>query len=663
MATVTVPPESSNDAVRSFPIDVPKVSSGSFLKIASRLKKKLTKGQYAILIESSASSYPPTLVSVTGVEKEDWSDTVVIPVTDATGKQKKQEKASVFKTEVMQEWIELTIAFDATSASAPGPANISFSLYQVNEGRNTTIVTTFNQPVEIVVPETYPTVVSRRDSVPSGYTDNIVLFERIKRAGDDLRFQAYAESVDRLLCKGTADSTYKTRAETELKNNFTGEDAYQVLKAATEAYVLWKGTLKSDDYDALGLNQSVRNQAARQGSIPIPSNPVNDYKDNYLIDKKNLPYLALVYNRLGDTRLKDQVFPRYNRDGRTFAKPTQEGDETVTECVGILKDSLEQPLMIELIWSYWHEQAMLAQTMYAIRNRIQNVSETPGPDPLANCEIGHMRSVTKILWPYIQAEPFRLTVSRRNFEYEHQYGLSLQGRALRRLQPAERRLKLLEAFHNLIYVSIVYHKEDDDTNRKADAFPVLHALKEVHFLLSEGAHNQFGDLPSTARVEMLMEQWLLARPEFQKFLPTRDSVAYPESWMGTVDAMKAAQGWNTTSVIYFNDLARFSEMLMLSIRFDRWSEETNRDAAATWAKFFRSEIQGYNHAYRIVTGIDIPMAGAGKFSADLRTDPSVLIQQRWAEQRRIGTARRSAPRVVPSPTAGAWATPRLPSKS
>jgi len=40
----------------------------------------------------------------------------------------------------------------------------------------------------------------------------------------------------------------------------------------------------------------------------------------------------------------------------------------------------------------------------------------------------------------------------------------------------------------------VFYKQDDDTTVKADAFPVLNALKEVHLVLSQGAHNQFGDL-------------------------------------------------------------------------------------------------------------------------------------------------------------------------
>ena len=93
----------------------------------------------------------------------------------------------------------------------------------------------------------------------------------------------------------------------------------------------------------------------------------------------------------------------------------------------------------------------------------------------------------------------------------------------------------------------------------ADGFPVLNALKEAHLILSQGAHNQFGDLPSTARIEMLMQQWILARPEFREFLPTRIMVAYPEPWMDRVDAMKKLQGWTDTSVLHFRNLAIFGE--------------------------------------------------------------------------------------------------------
>ena len=116
-----------------------------------------------------------------------------------------------------------------------------------------------------------------------------------------------------------------------------------------------------------------------------------------------------------------------------------------------------------------------------------------------------------------------------------------------------------------------FYKRDDDTTVIADGFPVLNALKEVHLILAQGAHNQFGDLPSTARIEMLMQQWILARPEFREFLPTRIMVAYPEPWMDRVDAMKKLQGWTDTSVLHFRNLAIFGEQVLLSIRYGAWS--------------------------------------------------------------------------------------------
>ena len=75
------------------------------------------------------------------------------------------------------------------------------------------------------------------------------------------------------------------------------------------------------------------------------------------------------------------------------------------------------------------------------------------------------------------------------------------------------------------------------------AFPLLNALRETHLILAEGAHNQFGDLPSAARAEMLIMQWLLARPEMREFLGGRVMVPYEEAWMDRVDTMKQIQGW------------------------------------------------------------------------------------------------------------------------
>ena len=52
--------------------------------------------------------------------------------------------------------------------------------------------------------------------------------------------------------------------------------------------------------------------------------------------------------------------------------------------------------------------------------------------------------------------------------------------------------------------------------------------------------------------------------------------------------------------------------------------------ATNWARFWRPEIQGYIHAYRSVTGIDLTAVNVGG-SVDA-TLPSVLLRKRLATQ-------------------------------
>jgi hypothetical protein len=247
-------------------------------------------------------------------------------------------------------------------------------------------------------------------------------------------------------------------------------------------------------------------------------------------------------------------------------------------------------------------------------------------------EIDPLRPLNNLFWGYIQDEQHRLSVVRRNYEYDHHYGLRLDGKAVQSLRAADTRSKFLEAFHTLLRQCIAFYRQDDDTTVKADAFPVLNALKEVHLILSQGAHNQFGDLPSTARIEMLMQQWLLARPEFREFLPTRIMVAYPEPWMDRVDAMKKIQGWTDTSVLHFRNLGAFGEQILLSIRWGHWSDVQEPVQALNWARHFRPQIQGYIHAYRSVTGVDLA-AETVDSGVDV-TLPSTLLRKRLAAQQR-----------------------------
>jgi hypothetical protein len=134
---------------------------------------------------------------------------------------------------------------------------------------------------------------------------------------------------------------------------------------------------------------------------------------------------------------------------------------------------------------------------------------------------------------------------------------------------------------------------------------------------------------------MLMEQWLMARPEMRDFLRGRWMVPYPEGWMGGVDSMKRVQGWSDVSVIHFRDLAVYGERLLLTIRHYAWMNTNDQEIARTWARFWRPEVQSYIHAYRAATGVDLPsieqMDGAP--SELLRAMPSDLLRRRLEEQR------------------------------
>jgi len=478
-----------------------------------------------------------------------------------------------------------------------------------------------------------PTSVSmRRSANPT--TDDLGLWVVIKKTAEAISFDNYLGFMNLLLCGiGNEGKPAPVTAEfTSLRGRrflpYNDADAYRLLKVATEAFLVVNCgvVLSQPNFTQTDLDDLV-SRVDLQGQLDIAA--LNNLFRNYLVlvnggPDSTIPYLALVRDKLrNEGRLKSSIFAAED--------PSIDLPE---ECFGILRRKLTNPCLLELIWSYWHEEGMLVQTMNALGLRFQNVRGPGERDPLAMIEIDPLRPLNNLLWGHIQDEQQRLSVVRRSSEYGHHYGLRLYGRAIPNIRGADDRSKFLEGFHNLLYLCSIFFKEDDDTTVIADGFPLLNALREVHFLLAEGAHNQFGDLPSTARQEMLIQQWLLARPEFREFLPTRIMVAYPEPWMDRVDAMKNLQGWTDVSVFHFNQLAVFGEQLLLSIRFGAWSTVTDPAPAANWARFWRAQIQGYIHAYRAATGVDLTVEVTEPRQAAMRSaQPSLLLSQRLASQR------------------------------
>ncbi|WP_342379826.1 hypothetical protein NVS55_09855 [Myxococcus stipitatus] len=454
------------------------------------------------------------------------------------------------------------------------------------------------------------------------YTTDAILWMVIRKTSNELSFTKFSEFIDDRLFHSTPPPN-PTVSSTS-RPRLSGVDIYRKLRALTESFlVLNTGVLV--DFSKLLEKLDGAEESGRLGR-PLPNDKdFNQLYKDYLVDVNGsvdaaLPYLALIRNK----------FPEVPLSGLSSLS-----DDDVTNCYDILQKKLSQPLLLELIWNYWHEEGMLVQAVNAISQRFQNVRGPGLRDPLANLEIDPLRPLNSVLWGYFQDEQRRLSVVRRAYEYDHEYGITLHGKAVAGIRTADRRSKFLEAFHNLLHLCVQFFRKDDDTTVVSDGFPVLNALKETHYLLAQGAHNQFGDLPSTARQEMLIQQWLLARPEMREFLGGRVMVPYPEPWMDRVDAMKTLQGWTDISSVHFHELGVFGEQVLLSVRYGAWSISNDPAQAANWARYWRPEIQGYIHAYRAVTGVDLTVELTDPQRLSERdVPPSVHLRNRLASQRR-----------------------------
>ncbi|GGP26973.1 hypothetical protein [Silvimonas amylolytica] len=463
-------------------------------------------------------------------------------------------------------------------------------------------------------------------------TGDVALWLLIKLNADTLSWDNYVRQLDLLFFpKGpdlsmpqTADPgapLYNTTAQLSHRRflPFTDTEAYRALKVATEAFlVTWGGvapwaidkaaiaTLLTDDPAAVAL-------ANERLGLNLVSPDTTSLTKQYFgtANSPTLPYLQRVGQALQGTDAADVIAGaledeeiKLEQQFQLEAKGHQQPAMWLRHWNDNISAKLTHPPLIELIWSYWMEEMQLVQTMNAVTRRFQNVS-SGAHDPLGQLELDPLRPLNNMIWGWVQDEQHRLPIERRALEYRHHYGFQIFGKAVPSARPADNRSKFLEAFHTLLNLCVPFFRQADDTTVVPDGFPLLNALREVHLILSEGAHNQFRDLPTTARVEMMMQQWLLARPEFREFLPRRAMVAYPEPWMHSVESMRKLQGWGDTNVYQFWQLATTGEQIVSSIRWGDWNSINDPVNAANWATFFRPEIQTYIHSYRAVTGIDV----------------------------------------------------------
>jgi hypothetical protein len=470
----------------------------------------------------------------------------------------------------------------------------------------------------------------------------VAFFQLIRRGSQAIDYVKYEKFVQDALCGDPPVFSTKRSSRDSLRWNegaFSGLRAYEHLRDLTEVFVMsqagvvWPARSTTDvvgdaisDKDASNRAFDFNDREAREVSIRF-GNSGSITKDE--LNAHEIVTEAEPAGPGGAAALNAIPFLsaiRKNQSGIGI-KNGVAGDAT---CSGLLRHRLESPLLIELIWSYWMEQAMLVQSLAAISLRFQNRSLGPN-DPLSRMEITPLRPMTNLLWGYIQREPERLTVQRRSLEYQQAYGLTLSGRAVHPVIAADPRPRFLEAFHSLLREADRFYRAQANTMLRPDGFRALNALKELHLILAEGMHNQYGDLPSTARVEMLMQQFLIGRREMREFMGGRSSVPYPtgQTWMAHLESIRQSFGWADASVRHYYELATFGEQILLSVHFWNWSDATDQSAAEAWLAFWRPEIQSYIHAYRAVTGVDLAVEEVRPMrQIELGTQPSDLIARR-----------------------------------
>jgi hypothetical protein len=441
-----------------------------------------------------------------------------------------------------------------------------------------------------------------RTAVPP--TSDQALWVRIRNSTNAIGFNRYNAFLAMVMCGESPEAASRfdlkharhklRKVERRTALPFPNVDSYRLLKAATEVFLMVHCGVDLEDFSHVDLDDESRRLNRTIEPRELEAQMRKYLRRVWAGDDESLhvlPYLALIRQQLRDV-------PIVGAD--------RDEDEAAIVCQGIIAEKLAHPCFLELLWSYWLEEGNLVQTLNAVTWRFQNRTTTrPGRDPLAAMDVSPLRPLASLLWGWCEDAQHRLTVARRAYEYDHEYGLVLASKPGPPVRGADSRSRFIEAYHTLLCVCAEFFIRDDDTTVIADGFNVLNALKETHNILTAGGGNAAHDLSWTARHEMLMNQWILARPEMRDFLPARAMVVEPEPWMSRVDAMNKLQGWSDTAVLQFRDLATFGEQLLLSIRFGNWIVVDDPDKAANWARYFRQEIQRYTFAYQSVTGVNL----------------------------------------------------------
>ena len=346
--------------------------------------------------------------------------------------------------------------------------------------------------------------------------------------------------------------------------------AYDVLKTATELYMMAECGLLPDEtlmtqIEKLGTDagaaparrasaadRELKKLRAMEGNVQGRNkNDVGKLKSSYLSKLSRtievVPYYQLIIERLEDRPLK----PDFVTDGAWD--------------YGILRDAATRPPMIELIWSYWHEEGMLRADDGRDARAVPEHEDPGGHDPLAEVRHRSAASAEQPLWGWIQDESDRLTVPRRAYEYDHEYGCRCWAARCRPMRPRRRRSQV-PARRSTTCSSVreVFYKQDDDTTVIADGFPVLNALQGGAHAARRGSAQPVRR-PAMGRARRDADRAVDAGAPGDARVPRR---ADHGRLRGAVDGPgrpdEADAAVDDITITHFRDLGVFGEQILLS---------------------------------------------------------------------------------------------------
>uniref|UniRef100_UPI004056DAE3 hypothetical protein n=1 Tax=Candidatus Electronema sp. TaxID=2698783 RepID=UPI004056DAE3 len=242
---------------------------------------------------------------------------------------------------------------------------------------------------------------------------NAVRFERYQQF-IDLVFDGAAYEGQGIVQQGESNTTKRKwpreNPPKKLSNwlpnlNIYGPYSYTVLKMATQAFLALQCGLKPSVTDGLSdlFANFIGGDAARSENLKsfLNERPLDaDEEAMRSFEVTDIAQQLSQYMDVGNGNL-----PYLNRIARALIaigpKEETDGYETLPYYNYILQHRVTNPSLIELIWSYWHEEGMLAQTMNAIALRFQNQRSGPN-DPLAELEIDPLRPLNNMIWGFVQ---------------------------------------------------------------------------------------------------------------------------------------------------------------------------------------------------------------------------------------------------------------------